>query len=358
MASNTVMYTGATLAKFQSEMDDINNQDAIQGYRVFITWGALEPTPGQYDFSALDAILARLKTQYNKPKRLVVALWLYGQHSFSPGDTSVIPRYITQSPAYGASPVAGSYGWWGKNSGGASTGMYAPAIYYQPVMDRLIAMVQALAQHYDGEPYFEGLEIQENATVAQAAAQLGSVDPNYSDGNFLKQLERLLTAATTAFPHTSVIMDNTWFVKPAPTVALEQWMATNRVAPGTPDSWGQSSLTTYTTGHLSDGIQTYLGVDPYGGTVDLRPKMRAMIEVQMPDIMGTYFGSKGGPWAPLDIINAANQTYKASHVFWTHLFGTETLYGATVPAAAKWSNLAATCAANPLTNTGYPPNYP
>ena len=72
MASDTVIFAGGTIARVQSEMDDLNHQDAILGYRAYVSWGALEPTQGNYDFSVLDAILTRLKTAYNKPKRLVL----------------------------------------------------------------------------------------------------------------------------------------------------------------------------------------------------------------------------------------------------------------------------------------------
>jgi hypothetical protein len=356
MASDTVIYAGRTIAHVQSEMDDLNNQDAIVGYRAYVSWGALEPTQGNYDFSVLDAILTRLKTAYNKPKRLVVYLWLYGQGHLRQNDGSVIPLYIQQNPVYGASPVAGSYGWWGQNANGASTGMYAPSLYYQPVMDRLIALVQAMGQHYDGEPYFEAVDFQENATIAQAASGYG---PNalYSDGAWLAQLKRLLTASTAAFPHTSIVMDNSWFDQPASGVALQQWMAANRIAAGTADSWGQSAITTYGTAALSDGIQTLFGVSQYGGAVDLRPKMARMMAVEGTELEGPYFRKYGGPWTPLDLVNGLNQTYQASHVFWTHLFGNE-LFPAPVPPAAKWSNLAATLSANPLTHTEYPADYP
>ncbi len=350
MASYTVIYGGSQGISFlQPEMNDLANQDAIQGYRIFITWGELEPTAGNYNFSLIDAILAQLQTAYNKPKHLVVSLWLYSHSANNGKDGSVIPLYVQQSPAYGASPVAGSYGWWGKNSNGASTGMYAPALYYQPVMDRLIGLVQALGNHLDGNPLVEGLMIQEDATIAQAAANLGSLDPNYSDGAWLTQLERLLTAATAAFPHTSVIMNNTYFVHPESAIALEQWMASNRIAAGAADSMGQSALTTYGTGIISNGLETYIGAE--GGT-DLRQKMTAMMDVQGPDLYTNYFNKYGGPWTAVDIINAFNQTYYASHAFWTHLTGSS------VPASAQWSTVAAACAANPLVHTNYPANYP
>jgi len=358
MASASVLYAGKTISLLQYEMDDLNNQDAMLGYRAWITWGALEPSPGKYDFSVLDAVLARLKTSYNKPKHLVIGLWLYGQGAIGNGDSRVVPLYIQQDPAYGNSPVAGSYGWWGQSANGKSTGMYAPALYTQPVMDRFIAMMQALGKHFDGDPYVEGIYVQEDATLAEAASGWAPKDPRYSDGAWLTQLERLLTAATTAFPTTNVIMANSWFDTPPSTVALTEWMATNRIAAGSADSWGQSSIASGGTSQLSDGLQVLLGTDQYGGMGDLRGKMSAMMDVQSPDMVGNYFGRNGGPWTPLDILHAMNQTYYASHTFWTHFFGYETGYGVPIPDAVKWSNLAAMCAANPLTHTGYPSNYP
>ena len=358
MASDGVMGAGRTLSYVQAEMDDLNNQDAVLGYRAWFTWGALEPTQGNYDFSVVDAMLARLKTAYNKPKRLVIGLWLYSTGSWFSGNSgSTVPLYIQQNSAYGASPVNGSHGWWGFNAHGASTGMYAPALYNPAVMNRLIALVQALGQHLDQEPYFEALVIQEDASIAQAASGNGNPDPAYSDSAWLTQLERLLTASTAAFPHTSVVDQNSWFTQPQPAVALEEWMASNRIAPGSADTSGQSGISAYGTGILSDGMQTLLGVDKYGGSTDLRPKTRAMMDIQSPDIVGGYFSNQGGPFAPLDLINALNQTYEASHAFWTHLFGTEN-FGAPIPPAVIWSNLAPTLAQHPLTNTGYPANYP
>lgn len=350
MASNGVVYGGKSSAFMQWEMDDLNNQDAILGYRMFITWGALEPTQGKYDFSAIDAALTRLKTAYNKPKRLVIMLWLYGQGALGNNSGAVFPTYVQQNPLYGASPVAGSYGWWGKNSNGASTGMYAPAVYYQPVMDRLIALVQAMGQHLDGDPYVEGFFIQEDSTFPQAAAGFGSVDPHYSDDALLAQLERLLTASTAAFPHTNVIMANSYFKGPAAAVALEQWMPANRIAAGSADSLGQSAINSYGTSILGWGLQAYLGIPQYGGT-DLRSKMTVMMDVEEPDMDGSFFNQYGGPWTPIDIINALNQTYHASHAFWTRL-------GGNAAAAVHWPAVAAACAANPLIRTGYPANYP
>jgi hypothetical protein len=358
MASESTLYASKSVSGLNAEMNDLNNQDAILGYRIWVTWGVLEPTQGNYDFSALDSVLARLKTAYNKPKRLVIGLWLYGQNAIGSNDGSVVPMYIQQNSAYGPSPVAGRYGWWGKSVNGASTGMYAPALYNPAVMDRFIAVMQALGKHFDNDPYVEAIYVQEDATIAQAASAFKPVDPAYSDTAWLTQIERLLTAATAAWPTTSVIMANSWFDRPPSTVALTQWMANNRIAPGSADSWGQTGIDANGTTKLSDGIQLLLGTDQFGSLGDLRGKMSPMMDVQSAEMVGPYFSQYGGPWTPLDIIHAFNQTYYASHAFWTHFIGTEASYGAPIPTVAKWSNLAATCAANPLTHTAYPGNYP
>jgi hypothetical protein len=351
MASYNVLFGGSTISKVQAELDDLDNHDAILGYRVYITWAELEPTKGNYDFSLLDAILQRLKTGYNKPKRLVIYLWLYYQGSMRSNDARILPLYVQSDPTYGASPVAGRYGWWGKNSNGESTGQYAPALYYPPLMDRLIALVQALGKRYDGDPNVEAIQFMENATIAQSAARLGSLDPNYSDAAWLAQTQRMLTAAKAAFPHTNVVMDNSYFLHASFGIALTQWLAANRMSLGAPDTWGQSGLDTYGTTHQNDGLETYFGASNFGGT-DLRSKMPLMMAIESPELQGTYFAKYGGPWTPTDMIAALNRTYGASYAFWTRMTGSA------VPDAATWSSVAAACAAHPLTNTRYPANYP
>jgi hypothetical protein len=351
MASYGVVSGGGSSSFIKGETDDLNNQDAVVGYRMLITWGALEPTQGNYDFSAIDATLQRLKTSYNKPKHLVIMLWQYGQHALSPGGgPGTIPLYIQQDPKYGASPVSGSYGWWGQSANGVSTGLYAPALYYAPVMDRFIALVQALGQHLDNDPYFEAVFFQENSTIVGAATSWAPRDPHYSDDAFLTQSERLLTAATAAFPHTSVIMGNSWLFGQSATVALQEWMLPHRIATGSADSFGQSAIDAKGTQILSWSLRSYVGDSGFGG-VDMRPKMAAMMDVESGDINDS-FQNEGGPWAAPDIIQAMNKTYRATHVFWTRMTGSGTR------PEAQWTTVAAACAAHPLTRTGYPANYP
>jgi hypothetical protein len=90
-----------------------------------------------------------------------------------------------------------------------------------------------------------------------------------------------------------------------------------------------------------------------------------MLDVEGFDMAGDYFANWGAPYGyqPSDIVTALNSTYQASHAFWTHFDGTEPIrgYSATVSSAsswAAWSKLAPVVNSTPLTNTGYPPNYP
>jgi len=361
MASNTLIYPGRPLSTLIPEMNALNNQDAILGYRIIITWNALEDaTAGRYDFSLLDAILSRLKAAYNKPKRLVLVV-LPGAFRDSGG--AGVPAYIRNSSAYGPSPYPGSYGWWGPSAG--AVGAVSAALWRPAVMARYIALISALGARYDSDPYFEGIMIQEDAWIVSTGTYYSPSD--YNGGSLIEQLEAMLTTATAAFPTTNVIMENTWVDDSTPAQQFEQWLIEHRVAPGAADTVGQKAFNLgYGTADrgLSWGLKAYFGLtqtgSSYGGP-DYRGTARAMLDVESQELAGSHYQAWGGApsgFTPLDIITAANQSYKASHLFWTHFFGKEGYPVGGIPAAAIWVNLAATCAANPLTNTSYPGNYP
>lgn len=363
MASEGILYGSGTLSSVQPEMDDINGYGNIIGYRIMVSWGALEPTEGNYDFSVLDAILNRLKTAYHQPKHLVVTIvpGTWAGAPASPANSNVLPAYLQNDSTYGPSPSSGSYGWWGPKAGG-----YAAALYRPAVMDRMIALVQALGQHYDADPYFEALMFQEDAWMVG----LWSTASDYSASKAVTQFERLLTAATAAFPHTSIVMENTWAGDVSLTQNFEQWMVNNRIAPGTADTVGQSA---FNAGYASSpqglnwGLQAYMGIVASGSSYtggDLRPHARAMLDVEPFDMQGDYYSNWSAPagYKPADILAALNNTYQASHAFWAHLFGNETANGgggtvSQVSPWAVWSKLAPIINDTPLTHTAYPANY-
>ena len=361
MASYTALMPGDTQSKIQYELDDLAAWNNIVGYRVLTTWGALEPAPGKYDFSALDATLNSFRTKFSKPKHLVLVV-LPGLFASSLGDNdgSAVPLYIQQDAAYGASPVAGRYGWWGKNSAGASSGAYVAAMFRPAVMDRYIALVRALGARYDGDPNFEAIMFQEDSWMI--GLYYGA--PDYDKAANVAQLKRMLLAATAAFPHTNVIMQNTWLEDAGPTQDFELWMVNNRIAPSSADTIGQSA---YGMGYQDSwGVQAYEGITAPGSTYaggDLRSRARAMMDVESFDISGNYYAKWGGPFTPADVVTALNQTYRASHAFWTRFSGTEGVRGgggtvAQTAPAAVWSTLASYVNSHPLIHTNYPESYP
>jgi len=366
MASDGIMYPGRNVSQFMNELKDLN-YDNIIGYRVFTTWGALETAQDQYDFSALDGVLQYLKTHYDKPKHLVVAILpaSFGTNLGS-NDGRVIPMYIQTNSVYGPSPTPGRYGWWGASSNGKSTSAYSAALWRPAVMNRFIKLMQAMGAHYNNEPYFEAVMFQEDSGPPGAAVANPKAG-DYSVSAMVTQYQSMLSAMVAAFPNTSVVFENTWGVNNTPaTQDLEVWMVQHRIAPGSADVLGQSAFDYKDNRvYLNFGMAAYLGVGttgtPYGGG-DLREQSRAMLDVEPSDMAGTYFSRWGGPFSTADLLNALNQTYKASHAFWTHLVGTEWAPGNTTVNAsnpdAVWSKVAPYINSHPLTNTSYPPNYP
>jgi hypothetical protein len=354
MASESILRgPGDLTKKLSQEMNALRNHPGVLGYRVITTWGAIEKSRGEYDFSLLDQVMKTLKTGLDTPKRLVLVILPGTFSGGGPGadDSSYLPLYLRQDDAYGPSPKAGSYGWWHYPNGG-----YCAAVYRQAVMDRYIALMEAVGAHFDGEPNFEGIMIQEDAWMSQRLNKA----PDFSEDAFTQQLKRLLTSMTAAFPHTSVVMQATWNGSKTNSTDFVHWMIANRIAPSSADTIGQSGIDK-NPNILAWGLQAYVsgGALQDGTTVaDLRSKAAAMMDVEAFDMVGDYYAKSGGPFSPQDILEALNKTYQASHAFWTYLAGTEIYRKGSVPTAAKWSNLGPFLDNNPLKRTGYPANYP
>jgi hypothetical protein len=351
MASGSIVYRGTQLDP--GELSDmLNSPSQIIGFRAFFSWDALESdTPGAYTFSYLDSLIAQLKA---KNKRLVLVV-LPGKFSgFGPPS---IPQYILTDPTYGPAPSGSwggfNYGWWGSASYASGAALQRTA-----VNNRWIALHQALGARYDSEPYFEAIMLQENSWIE--GTQVGAPDQN--DSAWIANRETMLTATVAAFPTTSVVEQNSWTTTVTPTQQEEQWMMQHRVAASNADVWGQSYITKFGIATaLPWGVAAYLGVQSPSSSAtpsDMRGYIPYMADVEGPDFGATYNGTvniSGGPFTPQDLLNALNQTYKATHDFWTRIIPAQNT-GA--PDASMWSNLLPFLVSNPLLNTAYPLGYP
>jgi hypothetical protein len=411
-ASSGIAYRDTSLARFSGEMDDILKDDWMNGYRLFITWSALDVGPvtftasvgsaaggtlskpvnagtywaafanGEYrqitlsdttsaswsgpiasgnvtsahlySTQLLDQMLDRLRTHYRSQKYLAISIlpMSFAGGSRRSNDNSRVPAYITGDSQYGASPDGSSYGWWGPPTG-ATRGLYSAATYRPAVAAQYAALGVALGAKYDSDPNFEAIMDQENAPVVEAANSWPPVDPSYSDVTYVAQQKVYLTAWVQAFPHTSVVSENTYMKTATPTQQLAQWLMANRIAPGTADVSGQSYYDADTSRLLNSwGLAAYAGQTVKGSSVsldDMRGQVRPMVDVEGPDIgagSGTVLSA-----APLDLVNSLNKTVKASHAFWCYAPGGK------LP-RPTWAQVTAVLKDNPLTNTGYPSNYP
>jgi hypothetical protein len=181
----------------------------ITGVQVVLLWGVLEgATPGDYSagFAAVDSILAKARS-CNKRVMVQLAERIFGSISSDPTASgwlsAAYPAYILTS-AYGgccgARDPSGKELQFGgvvtavANGTDAFNGEAAIARLWDPaVMDRLIALSNAYAARYDGDPYFEMLSIGESAVPAW---------PGFSPTSLWTQVKRFYTQMANAWPHT------------------------------------------------------------------------------------------------------------------------------------------------------------
>jgi hypothetical protein len=389
MASYTVLGPGETISTIQGELNDLaNSPPEIKGYRVLVAWSAITDTvQGSYNWALLDSIMSYMDG-IGKQLVLVVLPGAFstGNLTSAPASWIGVPSYILNNPIYGPSPFPGQYGWWGPGAN-EGNGPAVAAFWRTPgeygggsasVMTEYTNTLTAIAARYNNNPNFEGIMYQEDAWISSITMFAGS---DYNSNNLISNLETSLAASVANFTTSNVIMENTYMPPSDAAESFEAWMIANRVAPGSADTVGQTAFNNgyqNTNLGLAWGLQAYMGITTPGGTYtgpNYRPRARAMLDVEAQELIGSYYknwtspnaplngtlaGSSMNGFTPLDIIDAANTTYGASHLFWTHFFGTET-FGSpsfTVPTQTAWSNLQNTLAANPLTNTAYPANYP
>jgi len=168
----------------KDQLNDVRNEQHVQGVQIRYEWRNLEPRRGEYDFSEIEADLRTLASMPT-PKRLVIQIL---DRQFHTTDRyKAAPRYIVDTPSLGVSRT--------KNG-------YVANIWRPAVMDRKIALYRALAARFDHEPYFEAI------SNSESAPGFGTTTPpsHYSRQAMAAQTKRLMTEAQAAFQQTNVIL--------------------------------------------------------------------------------------------------------------------------------------------------------
>lgn len=155
----------------------------VKGIMIRASWWQLEKGKGNYDFSRIDRYLAKAKA---KNKRLFL---MVGTKTFD-GDKAV-PDYLrTSQYSGGAFRIGTIKGTYGENM----------ALHDDDVRDRLIALMQALANRYNKDNNFEGVTFNETAW--------GKMANPLSEGQqkqFFSNLAKVNTATRAAFSNTVVL---------------------------------------------------------------------------------------------------------------------------------------------------------
>jgi hypothetical protein len=112
----------------------------IGGVQVVYNWKRLEPEPGRYDFSEIEADLQRVEKAHKK-------LFLQLQDRFFMHEHRNVPRYLLEDPRYGGGLAPQTNQDAGRNPDGSGW----VAMQWNPaVRERFQALLSALAQRFDG----------------------------------------------------------------------------------------------------------------------------------------------------------------------------------------------------------------
>lgn len=153
------------------------DEPAIRGFNIRYTWVTIEPEENRYDFSAIRRDLA-IAAKHGK--QLVAFLT---DKTFFPGSPNPLPAYIRHYSM--------------TNANGGIT----PKKWEKKLIEREIALTQALAKEFDRHPNFEGIAWQESAPSVPMK-ELESA--GYTPELFRDCMIRLLSGSSQALPHSQV----------------------------------------------------------------------------------------------------------------------------------------------------------
>ena len=212
---------GASLAERLVYIDELEGESAVLGLSVRYFWADFESTEGVYDFSTLTSLLTRSEL---RGKRLMLELWTrkFGTSSQS----GIVPDYIRNidGPDTGLFPTSGGF---------------AAKIWDSRIMDRLIALWEAMALVFDAEPKFEMI------SPSETAQGNGTAGTGYTAAKFVTQNLRLMVAGRAAWPKTNLRYMGNFLTSGsnAQAITLMEGVKNNQWTIGGPDIFGGSFTT-------------------------------------------------------------------------------------------------------------------
>jgi hypothetical protein len=269
----------------QDSIKQIGNEPAIAGVLRDWSWRDIETNKGAYDFSDIDEYL---KTVASVKKHLIIRI---ENRVFGAQSGSAVPNYLKSDPTYQGGEIA------------MDNGVVA-RIWDAPVMDRYIALMQALAQRYDSNPNVEGISTSESAV---GFSDKYPAPASYSPPALLTQLERYVAAVRQAWAHSAVFIDTNYLGTDAQMQALIDFAVDNAAVIGGPDVLPGKHI-------QSDQIMTGAA----GNGTDYRGVVAIKSEIQMPELGLKY------KFQPAELYAEAYNTNHANYMLWdrSDYFGT------------------------------------
>lgn len=184
------------LSNYTTARTEVNSRLANRGVLVRYSWRDIETSEGVYDFTEADEILADMKNaaiMTNGLKRMCFMVELRGAGA----DDYVVPDYVITH--------AGSEGGQFQTTGfRADNPSWYMRLWNAYTLSRFKLFLQALAAHYDDEPYFEMFQVAETAVGSALATQppgFAAAPAGYTNNYYVGLLEATL-ALNAAAPNT------------------------------------------------------------------------------------------------------------------------------------------------------------
>ncbi|MBA3755603.1 MAG: glycoside hydrolase [Nitrosomonas sp.] len=282
----TIMSHGKNNSWYLSQVyKELKATSALRGMQVRYRWPELETTEGVYNFSSIAKRLSELSAMN---KRLVIVI---ETKAFGP-DEEIVPDYVKTSPYEGGTFVFDNNTIAGQ---GENIKLWNPLI-----RDRLAALMRALGNRFNSNPYFEGIGLSETA-IGQAVIPLSSAQLN----NYYAALLSIQQQMRNSFPNT-VTFQFTNFPRPI----LESFingLNDMGVGLGGPDVLLDDPGLNYP--KLPQGVYNYY--PKYSGILPLTPS------VMHSNYRNTRADKTGYEPTISELLSFARDTLKANYIFWT-----------------------------------------
>jgi hypothetical protein len=276
-----------------SAVTDISGLKNVRGVVQRYNWSQLEPTRGNYDFSAIRADLDKLRPH---GKRLVPLLM---DRSWSGTSTVCLPAYLATEPGSNNGIVI-------KPSGGVVARIWNPV-----VMDRMIALSAAMAKEFDNEPLFEGLRFEE-ITPAMSPGASG-VPSDYTVSALVSQWNRLASASRQHWKRTNVFFNTNTLGGVNGALQIIEHAYQTGIGVGGPDVIPPGAADHQIAGDrvIARKPNTAKGDDPTKFVRDYRGSIPIFHSVQTPQL-----GGKEGTFTPQALADYIIPGVGSTHMSW------------------------------------------